>query len=248
MREDRGDVGLGERPELQPGDVRPPCQARHDLAEQGRTAGLGVPVGGDYQQPHGDVESQHVTQQQQREVVGPVQVVQHDQHGRRCAGGLKQRAGGLEHTQPLDLRLCGSRLGNAAGQASRELGHQPNQVARTRTQLDPQLGADWAGRDVGAKRLRERLSRRGQAVVAAPVQHHALPRASVPGELSRQPRLADARLAADQDATAASRDSIRPRRPQRGEILLAARERGAAFEHKRRGERDRHGAPRGPAN
>ena len=39
MREDRGDVGLGERAELDPGDVRPPRQTGHHLAEQGRAAG-----------------------------------------------------------------------------------------------------------------------------------------------------------------------------------------------------------------
>ena len=161
-----------------------------------------------------------------------MQVVQHEQYGRRLAGGLQQRGRGLERAQPLDLRLGGSRLGDAAGQAGRKLGQQLDQVARTRAQLDAQL-VDRAGRDVGAKRLGERLGGRGQAVVAAAVQHHALARAGVPGDLSRQPRLADARLAADQDAAAASRDRVGPRRAQPGELLLAARERGAAFEHER---------------
>ncbi len=232
VREDRRYVALAQRAELEAGDVRPPRQTGHDVGEQGRATGLGVAVGGQHEHARGGVGAQQVAQQQQRQVVGPVQVVEHQQHGHRLAGGLQQRGGGLERAQPLDLRLCGSRLGDAAGQAGRELGQQLDQVACTRAQLDAQL-VDRARGDVGAKRLCERLCSRGQAVVAAAIEHHALARACVRGDLGRQARLADARLAADQDAAAAPGDRVGPRRVQLGELLLAARERGAAFELER---------------
>ena len=246
MREDRGDVGLGERPELQPGDVRAPGQTGHDLAEQGGAAGLGIAVGGDQEQPDRRVGAQHMAQQEQRQVVGPVQVVEDEQHGRRLAGGLQQRRGGLQRVQPLDLGRGGRRQCNS-GQPRVELRQQPNEVARARPELDPQL-VDGTGGDVRAQRLGERLRGSGGALVTAPVKHHPAPLARVPGDLGRQPRLADAGLAADEDAAAPARDGVGPRRPQRGEFRLAPGEGGALVDAQCRGERDGHHALGGPAD
>ena len=103
----------------------------------------------------------------QRQVVGPVQIVEHEEHGRRRARGLQQRGGGLQRAQLLDLGLGGRRLGDAR-HARGELGQQRDQVARTRTELDAQL-VDRARGDIRAERLRKRLRGGGKAVVAAAV-------------------------------------------------------------------------------
>ena len=97
MREDRRDVGLGERPELEARDIGAARQAGHDVGQQRRAAGLGVTVGRHHQQPHAGVGPQQVAQEHQGQLVGPVHVVQDEQHGRRGTGGLQQRAGGIEH-------------------------------------------------------------------------------------------------------------------------------------------------------
>jgi hypothetical protein len=73
-----------------------------------------------------------VAQERQRQIVGPVQIVEHQQYGRRRAGGLQQRGDGLQRAQLLDLGLGGCRLGDARD-ARGELGQQRDQVARTRT-------------------------------------------------------------------------------------------------------------------
>jgi hypothetical protein len=132
LREDRRDFRLGERPQLEPGDVGAWCQAGHDVAEQGRPAGLGVAVGRQHEQPHGGVGAQHVAQEHQRQIVGPVQIVEHEEHRRRRPGGLQQRGGGLQRAQLLDLGLGGRGLGDARD-ARGELGQQRDQVARART-------------------------------------------------------------------------------------------------------------------
>ncbi len=184
MREDRGDVGLGERAELDPGDVRPPRQTGHDVAEQGGAAGLRVAVSRKHEQPHRGVDAQQMAEQKQREVVGPVHVVEHEQHRRGRAGGLEQRRGGFQRAQPLDLGRGGRRLGDA-GQARVERRQQAHEVAGARAELHPQL-VDRTGGGVRAQRLGERLRGRGEAVVAAPVEHHAAPLARVPGDLRSQ--------------------------------------------------------------
>ena len=244
MREDRGDVGLGERAELDPGDVRPPRQTGHHLAEQGGAAGLGVAVSRKHEQPHRGVDAQQMAEQKQREVVGPVHVVEHEQHRRRRAGGLQQRRGGLQRAQPLDLGRGGRRLDDA-GQARVERRQQPHEIARARAELDPQL-VDRTGGGVRAQRLGERLRGRGEAVVAAPVKHHPATLARVPGDLRRQARLADARFAAHQHAATPPRYGVGPRRPQLGEFRLAPREGGAVVDDEGRGERDHDGALRRP--
>ena len=185
-----------------------------------------------------------MAQQQQREIVGPVQVVEHEQHGRRRAGGLEQRRGGLERAQSLDLGRGGRRLGDA-GQARLERRQQPHEIARPRAELDPQL-VDRTGGGVRAQRLGERLRGSGEAVVAAPVQHNPATLARVPGDLRRQARLADARFAAHQDAATPPRYGVGPRRPQLGEFRLAPGEGGAVVDDEGRGERDHDRALRGP--
>jgi hypothetical protein len=44
--EERGDVGFGERAELDSSDIRAARQAADDVVEEGRAAGLGVAVRG----------------------------------------------------------------------------------------------------------------------------------------------------------------------------------------------------------
>ena len=163
-------------------------------------------------------------------------VVEHEQHGRRLARGLQQRRRGFQRTKPLALGLGQCRQGHA-GQPRVERRQQPHEVARARAELDAQL-VDRAGGDVRAQRLRERLRGSGETLVAAPVQHNPALLASVRSDLGRQARLADAGLAADQDALAPPRDGVGPRRLQPRDLRLAPGEGGAVVDDEGRGERD----------
>jgi hypothetical protein len=244
--EDRRDVALGERPQRVAGNVVAPRQAGHDVAEQGRAARLGVAVGGQHEQPHGSLGAQQVLQVHQREIVGPVQIVEHKQHGPRCARGLQQRCGGLQRAQPLNVGLGGRRFGQTR-QPRGELRQQRDQIAGMAAELDAQL-VDRAGGSVRTQRLSERLRGSGEAVVAAPVKHHAFPLARVAGHLGRQARLADSGLAAEEDATTTTPGSVVPRRPQSGELGLAPGQRGPAVDEEGHGEGNRDPAPRGPSD
>jgi hypothetical protein len=172
-----------------------------------------------------------VAHQQQREVVGPVQVVDDEQHGGRRTRRLQQRGGRIERPQLLDFGFGGHRL-DEPGYACFECREQPHEVAGVRAQLDAQL-VDRAARDVGAKSLRERLRAGGHAVVAAPVQHDARLLSRAVGELGSESRLSDAGFAADQDAAAAARGGVGPSRLDRREFRFAPGEPRAGVDRER---------------
>ena len=124
---------------------------------------------------------------------------------RRRAGGLQQRCGGLQRAQPLDLGLGRERLGTTPGTRAASSGSSGiRSLARA-----PELRRA-ARRPGRRRRTRHSAWANGcaaadEAVVAAAVEHEAALAARVRGDLGRQARLADARLAADEDAAAASR-------------------------------------------
>ena len=120
--EDRGDVRLGERSELQPADVRLARQPRHNVGEQRGAARLRVAVGGEHEHAHPVVGAQDVLQEEQRQLVRPVQVVEHEQHRRRGARGREQRRGRVQHPQPLDLGGGGRRLRGCPAAAQSAMG------------------------------------------------------------------------------------------------------------------------------
>jgi hypothetical protein len=75
IHEDLRDIRLGERRELDARDIGTARQTGHDVDEQPRAAGLGVAVRGQHQQPHVGIGPQQVAQEQQGQLVGPVNVV-----------------------------------------------------------------------------------------------------------------------------------------------------------------------------
>ena len=90
VAEDVGDIALGQRSELQPAHVRPARQPRHHRRQQWRAARFRVAVGRDHEQAHARVGAEDVLNEQERQVLGPVEVVEHEQHGLRLAGRLQQ--------------------------------------------------------------------------------------------------------------------------------------------------------------
>ena len=89
VTEDRCDVALGQHHELEPADVRATREPGHHSGEQRRPGRLRIPVGRDDEQPHPDVGAEDMLQQQERQLVRPVQVVEHEQHRRNLARRLE---------------------------------------------------------------------------------------------------------------------------------------------------------------
>ena len=75
-----GDLGPGEPREAHPHDVLGAAQVGERLRELHRQVGLGVAEGHEEQQPGAPGGARQVPQQQQRRRVGPVPVLEHEQH------------------------------------------------------------------------------------------------------------------------------------------------------------------------
>ena len=147
-----------------------------------------------------------VAQQLQRVGVGPVQVVEHEQH--RALGGrlLEQRADGLERAMALARRV-------AAQPGLRERGQQPREraVAEAPLALDRRQAVE-----VALERLDPRLVREQALLVAAPEQHRRALGVHAPRELAEQRRLADPGLAGRDRDPQRARSRRPPTRPAGG--------------------------------
>ena len=208
--------------EVQPGDTALPAEVGQHVGQRMAAVEVGVAVGGQDEHPHRRDRAQEVAQQEQRRLVGPVQVVEHeDDRGVVRAGG-QQVGDGLEQAVALGVGLGLQRLGQA-GDPGAELGQQPGELARQGAQLGPQpVGGDRRG--VAPQRLREGLEGGAQLrVAAAPEDGAALVVGDADG-LGDQPGLADAGLAGDQHQAALARrrppstpTPARPARPPPGE-------------------------------
>ena len=157
-------------------------------------AELGVAVGAEDEQWRRPPRAQKEAGEQQRPVVGPVEVVDHQQQ---------------------------SALGGEPGERRVDRVEQP--VARAGPRVLPGLQA-LGGADL-AQRLGVGLERRQGLLPAAAEQHRRAALQHLAREAIGEPRLADARLACDQDdAVAAVRGHARPGRPQPHELGAAADE------------------------
>ncbi len=186
--EQRGEVGGLQRPDRElvqqagaPQLVAQPAQP----VVAGEAVGA---VGGDDEDAGAGERLGERRQELERRLVGAVQVVEHDED-RRVPGEMGQGAADrLEERRPV---------GRGGGDA--ELGQDHREVrserpaARERVRFGPQAVA---------QRGDDRPVRRAAAVARRADQHERV--AAACGELGRQPRLADARLAGEQDEAAAA--------------------------------------------
>ena len=193
---------------------------------------LGLAVGAEEHRAPRLRRPHEVAQQLQRRAVGPLQVVEHEQQ-RRAGGDLRQQRGeGVEQALALDARLGLDRRGRPDGRA--ELGQQRGEVGRARAEPLRGAGQRGAARPA-AQHLEHRLVGAGAGLVEAAEQHDRAVAVDGAGELRGEPRLADPRVAGEQDEPPLVADRRVPRLVQRAERLLAADERVAGGRGPERG-------------
>ncbi len=160
------------------------------------TFDVGVPVEADDAQTRLPVRAKEVAQQEQRRLVGPVQVV--EDHEDRAPGRhlVQGRRHGLEEAEAVAVGLAAGQdpVDGVLGQPeyeARQLGQAPlgdeqNLVGGERTEVAPQ-------------RLGEGLERGDGVLVTASGEHQGACPVGGADELGHQARLSDSRLAADQE-------------------------------------------------
>ena len=192
---ERGDVRRErrrvQRPEVDRGDVRQPEQLRDHRAQRVPTVQVIGPVAAEHRHP---LAVQHPGQERDqvaRGPVGPVQVLEDEQHRVR----LRQLGEQAEH-RPEQL-LAGQLPSVAGGRGAWPvIGQQAAEHRPVRDQLGhPGRGvAGDAAQRVGERQVRHAVAELG----AAPGQHAEAALPGPPRQLGHQPRLADSRVPADQ--------------------------------------------------
>ena len=209
-----GRLGLAQSPDVELGGE--PVAAK--LAERVRervAPPLGRAVCGEDQQPSRVRRPRQVAQQQQRRPVGPLDVVEHEQHRRR-AGQLGQEPDDrLEQAVALGLRLV-LRRRRKIGRAAPQLRDQPRELGAVLARVRPQVGQRRVQGPV-PQRLEERLVGDHGLARRAAREHDRARVVDPPGQLGGQRRLADSGIAGEQHdpPLAPRRRRGRPRRRRR---------------------------------
>ncbi len=187
-------------------------------------AELDVSVGADDEERAVTEAAGEEAEQEQRGLVRPVQVVEHDhQRSRTCRRG-EESGDRVEQAEPLLLRVAHhSRLTDGTDLIA-QLGDDAGDLRRARSELPGEADGIRIA-DVGADRLGPGPVR-GRAlalVTAAPMDPRAL-HPGVGGQFLRRARLADPRLPDQQDQAAGSGSRLVDGGAQLAELLLAADE------------------------
>ena len=197
------------------------AQRGDQLRQRVAVVELGVAVGAEEHRAPRLRRPDQVAQHLQRRAVGPLQVVEHEQQ-RRAGGDLRQQRGqGVEQPLALDARL---RLDRGAPRGRAELGQQRGEVGRARAEPLGGAGQRGAARPA-AQHLEHRLVGARAGLVEAPEEDDRAVAVDGARELGRQARLADPRVAGEQDEAALVADRRVPRLVQGAQRLLAADER-----------------------
>ncbi len=231
-RDERVDVALPEAVERDAPHEAVAAQVGQQRAERRRRL---VRPGRGEDQHRPERGAREVAQQQQRRAVGPVQVVEHQEHGLPGRRARQQRCRRLEQAVALASRVA--RRGRAerrqpvglVGDEAAELGGErqgAQLLARAVSQVRPQ-------------RLGERLVRRDRVLVGAAVEDGRPALVSRARELGRQAGLADPRLPGDHDRAGVRRPALLPRGADHPLRRGAAHERAAVAPRQRRRQRQR---------
>ena len=165
----------------------------------------------------------HGVEQQQSRLVGPVQVVDHEQERLRLADALQEQRHGVEEAEADLGAIEVAVLGHLAGQ--RELG-DPGELVQLGVDL-LRDGRGALGREQSAHDLQPRPERRRAfAVEAAADLDIETARLAFARQLGREPRLADAGGAGDERHPRLAARRGRERRAQRGHGVVAIDEVG----------------------
>jgi hypothetical protein len=201
-------------------DALDPCLA----VELGHRAGqpglqLVLAIGGHDEQRRVARPLCEVLEQTQRRAVGPVQVVEDEQHRARAPDRDEQVEHRVVQTVPLRGRVAVDR-GGKIRQVARKVGEQAHELAGPRAGCVAQLGPVDVLDEV-RQRLDEGLVGRGQVRVAGAVEHRRLALAGAARQLPGQARLAAPRLAADERNAAAVGAGVAPQLAQRRQLDAA---------------------------
>ena len=157
VRHEAGDLVLVEALEVEAVDAGLAPEVAEHVRERMAAVEVGVAVRAEEEHAHRRRRPEQVTEQDERRLVGPVQVVEHEHHGRRGRDLGEQVGDRVEQPEALGLGVGHHRLGEA-GDATREVGDDAHELAAERADL----GAHLIGRrdeHVVTQRLGERTVR-----------------------------------------------------------------------------------------
>ena len=216
--------------EPQAHDVLGAAQVGQRLAQ--RLRHVGVAEGGQHQQARAGAAARQVPQQAERRPVGPVRVLEHEQH-RAVLADPRQQVG------DRGVQAVADRVRVGVGRFAPELGQQARELAAGRPERGPQLlGVDDAYEVV--ERLHEGAVGRAHDRVAGAVEHQRAALGGLCRELAHEPALARAGLAADQHDPPAVVGAPRQQGAQRVQLVLAPDEGERGRQAQR--SRKRHGS------
>ena len=179
-------VETGQR---QPVDPALAAKVGDDLDQRVVVRQLGVPVGAEDEDPSGG-HPDDVTQEEERRLRRPLEVVEHQHDGFLGGRGGQPGGHGVEEAVPLHLGI-GSQRRRQPWSPIGQLGDQAGQLPAVAA--EPLLQAGSVVREL-AQRLHERLVRHAEVLVAAAGQHRGSLVVHLPGQLGGQPGLPDAGL------------------------------------------------------
>jgi hypothetical protein len=219
-----GQLGRGERVQLQPLDRRQPAQLAEQRPQRVTPVQVIGPVGRDHGEPLGPQPGQQEGEQLAGRLVGPVQVLDDQQQRGAGFGRVAEHAGHrVEQLQPTGVLVgAGRGSGRPAGP-----GDQPVERGPVAQRLGQRLVAGVGQLGELPQRLGERqVGQADRAEVDAVADEDRRPAVlRPPGQLGEQPRLAHAGLAAQQHRGRRPGPGALDRGGQPGELVAATDQR-----------------------
>jgi hypothetical protein len=229
-----GDLELGQTGEVQAHDIVRAAQVGQRVGELGRHVRLGVSERRQDQNSRFGGRPSQVTQQDQRRVVGPVPIFDHEQQRLAPPGARKDVAHRRVQAMALGIRIRAERR-RKVGDARGQVGEQPRQLAAGTPEIVAQhVGV--GGPDEMVERLDKRTVGRLDHGVAGAVEHQHPLRGHRSGKLSHQATLSRPRLAADQRQPTPLSGGVRNERMEGSELCPSADERRGPGQAQRAGK------------
>ena len=213
-----------------------PVHVHERLGELGGDVCLGVPERRHDQHARRGARADEVADEEERRRVGPVKVLEHEQHGRLVRDRDEQLRHGRVESQPLGVRV---RRAPARGAGRGEVGDEPREVCSRGAEPVEERPAHAAAAGELHEGRGERRVRGSDDRVAVAVQDDRALLGELSGELADEPALARARLAGDERRPPSFPDGARQEGPQLRELALAAREPVRGQQPERARERSR---------
>ena len=168
-------------------------------------------------------------EQQQRRVIGAVQVVEDEDERASVGRRAQQRRDGVEELKARGVGLARARVGGRCGDVARRRGHDVgHEAGQPRACLGPEGGDRRADVALGGQAAQDPkprpVRRRAAAVPRTAPEHERTPGDSLCAERVGEGGLADAGVAGDHEEAAAPVQRAVETVTQLGELTLAADE------------------------